>query len=206
MARDAGVETMRWFTTDACYVFHPMNAWEDGDRIFADVMEYPVAPLFPNADGSAPERAFARLVRWTFDLAAASYTIKREPLDDMPGEFPRFDERHAGLGYRHGWFAGRSGGRPGEAFDSIAHFDLKSGKRTSYRFPAGDAPGEPVFVPRSANAPEGDGWVVAVVYRGAEDRSDFAVFDAGAIEAGPIGVAKLPRRVPFGFHGNWRPA
>ena len=52
MARDAAVETMRWFTTDACYVFHPMNAWEDGDTIFADVMEYPVAPLFPNADGS----------------------------------------------------------------------------------------------------------------------------------------------------------
>ena len=61
-------------------------------------------------------------------------------------------------------------------------------------------------MPRSASAPEGDGWVIAVVYRGAEDRSDFVVFDAGDIEAGPIGVAKLPRRVPFGFHGNWRPA
>ncbi len=50
------------------------------------------------------------------------------------------------------------------------------------------------------------GGFVAVVYRGAEDRSDFVVFDAGAIEAGPIGMAKLPRRVPFGFHGNWRAA
>jgi carotenoid cleavage dioxygenase-like enzyme len=66
--------------------------------------------------------------------------------------------------------------------------------------------GEPVFAPRSADAPEGDGWVVAVVYRGAEDRSDFVVFDAAAIQAGPIGVAKLPRPVPFGFHGNWRSA
>jgi len=91
-------------------------------------------------------------------------------------------------------------------FDSIAHVDLKTGKRTTYRFAAGDAPGEPVFAPRSADAPEGDGWVIAVVYRGGEDRSDLAVFDAGAIEKGPIGVAKLPRRIPFGFHGNWRPA
>jgi carotenoid cleavage dioxygenase-like enzyme len=204
MARDAGVDTMRWFTTDACYVFHPMNVWEDGDAIFADVMEYPVAPLFPNADGSMPQRASARLVRWTFDLAAASNTIKREPLDDLPGEFPRFDERRAGLGYRHGWFAGRSRGGAGEAFDSVAHVDLKTGKRTTHTFAEGDAPGEPVFVPRSPDAPEGDGWVVAVVYRGAEDRSDFAVFDAAAIDAGPIGLAKLPRRVPFGFHGNWR--
>jgi carotenoid cleavage dioxygenase-like enzyme len=187
MARDAVVQTMRWFTTDACYVFHPMNAWEEGSRIFADVMEYPVAPLFPNADGSMPERSSARLVRWTFDLKAPSDTIKREPLDDMAGEFPRFDERRAGLDYRHGWFAGRAVGGAGQGFDSIAHVDLKSGRRTTYRFARGDAPGEPVFVPRSADSPEGDGWVVAVVYRGVEDRSDFVVFDAGAIEAGPIG-------------------
>ena len=90
-----------------------MNAWEEGETIFADVMEYPVAPLFPNADGSMPERASARLVRWTFDLAGASNTIKREPLDDLAGEFPRFDERRAGLSYRHGWFAGRSRRRAG---------------------------------------------------------------------------------------------
>jgi carotenoid cleavage dioxygenase-like enzyme len=204
MARNAGVETMRWFTTEACYVFHPMNAWEEGDTIFADVMEYPAAPLFPNADGSTPKPASARLVRWTFDLAGASDTIKREALDDLPGEFPRFDERRAGLNYRHGWFAGRADGREVGPFDAIAHVDLKTGSRATYRFAAGDAPGEPVFVPRSADAPEGDGWVVAVVYRGAEDRSDFVVFDTGAIEAGPIGIAKLPRRVPFGFHGNWR--
>jgi carotenoid cleavage dioxygenase-like enzyme len=47
---------------------------------------------------------------------------------------------------------------------------------------------------------------VAVVYRGAEDRSDFVVFDAQDVAAGPIATAKVPRRVPFGFHGNWKPA
>ncbi len=206
MARDAGVESMRWFTTEACYVFHPMNAWEEGERIFADVMEYPVAPLFPNVDGSMPKRASARLVRWIFDLGANSNTIVREPLDDLPGEFPRFDERRSGLSYRHGWFAAKASRRPEDAFDAIAHVDLQTGKRTTYELPAGDAPGEPIFVPRSAEAPEGDGFVIALVYRRAEDRSDFLVFDAAAIEAGPIGIAKLPRRVPFGFHGNWRSA
>jgi carotenoid cleavage dioxygenase-like enzyme len=29
---------------------------------------------------------------------------------------------------------------------------------------------EPVFVPRSADAPEGHGWVMAVVWRAAENR------------------------------------
>jgi carotenoid cleavage dioxygenase-like enzyme len=206
MARDSSVDTIRWFETQACYVFHPMNAWEEGDRIFADVMEYPAAPLFPNADGSAGERTSARLVRWTFDLAGGTNQIKREPLDDMAGEFPRFDERRAGLSYRHGWFAANRF-RPGAVhFDAIAHIDLSTGKRTSHDLPAGDAAGEPVFVPRSADAPEGDGWVVSVVYRGNEDRSDFLVFDAQDLPAGPIAAARMPRRVPFGFHGNWRPA
>ncbi len=206
MARNAGVETMRWFTTDACYVFHPMNAWEEGDKIFADVMEYPVAPLFPLVDGTMSERASARLVRWTFDLGGASNTIKREPIDDLAGEFPRFDERHAGLAYRHGWFAANAT-RPGDfGFDSLAHIDLKTGKRVVHSFTPGDVPGEPIFIPRNPAAAEGDGWVIAVVYRAAEDRSDFTVFDAQEIAAGPIATAKLPRRVPFGFHGNWRQA
>ncbi|MFI4936503.1 MAG: carotenoid oxygenase family protein [Caulobacterales bacterium] len=206
MRRDAGVETIRWFTTDALYVFHPMNAWEEGEKISADVMEYPAAPLFPNADGSPGTGGPARLVRWTFDLADTSDTIKRTPLDDLPGEFPRFDERRAGLGYRHGWFAASTRRPEGVRFDAIAHIDLTTGKRVQHVFDSGDAPGEPVFVPRSADAPEGDGWLVAVVYRQAEDRSDFVVFDAQDVPAGPIAVARLPRRVPFGFHGNWRAA
>ena len=66
---------IRWFTTDACYVFHPMNAWEEGEMIYADVMEYPIAPLFPTLDGKPPKDAFAKLVRWTFDLSDSSNTV-----------------------------------------------------------------------------------------------------------------------------------
>jgi carotenoid cleavage dioxygenase-like enzyme len=205
MQREAGVETLRWFETEPCYVFHPMNAWEAGGRILADVMEYETPPLFPGVDGAAPRGTQARLVRWTFDLDGQSNAIGREPLDDTPGEFPRFDERFAGLPYRHGWFAANGRGPREIRFDSIAHVDHVSGRRAIYTFPAGDAPGEPIFVPRAPDADEGDGWLVAAVYRGNEDRSDFVVFEAQDIEAGPIAVAKLPGRVPFGFHGNWRP-
>ena len=204
MARDASVDSIRWFEVEACYVFHPMNAWEEGDLIHADVMEYPEAPLFPRVDGTPTAAGGARLVRWTIDMAGASNAIKRTPLDDMAGEFPRFDERHAGLAYRHGWFAGNTQ-RPGAVrFDSLAHIDLTTGKRRQFEFAAGDSPGEPIFIPRSATADEGDGWVIATVYRGATDTSDLVVFDAQDIPAGPIATAKLPRRVPFGFHGNWR--
>ena len=205
LRRDAPIETMQWFTTDACYVFHPMNMWEDGDKIYADVMQYENAPLFPNADGSPGKQAGARLARWTFDLSGKTNTVKREYIDDMKGEFPRLDERRAGLSYHHGYFAADSQGGNKVLFDSIAHIDFKTGKKIVHTFEDG-FPGEPVFVPRSANAPEGDGWLVATVYRPGDDRSDLAVFDAGDISKGPIGLAELPRRIPFGFHGNWRQA
>jgi len=206
MRREASVETIRWFTTDPMYVFHPMNAWEDGERIYCDVMEYPEAPLFPRLDGAATGGEPARLTRWTFDLASGSNQVKRERLDDLGGDFPRFDERRAGLAYRHGWFAGNRRATDGAMFDTLAHFDTKTGRRVDYAFPEGDRPGEPVFIPRTADADEGDGWVVCVVHRGADDVSELQVFDAQDIAAGPIGAARVPRRVPFGFHGNWRGA
>jgi carotenoid cleavage dioxygenase len=206
MARDADVASIRWFETDPCYVFHPMNMWEEGEKIFADVMEYPAAPLFPLADGTRTKNQSATLARWTFDLAGQSNVIKRERLDDMAGEFPRFDERHAGLAYRHGWFAANTqrDGRIG--FDAISQIDHQTGQRTDYLLPAGDAAGEPIFVPRKADAAEGDGWLLSVIYRGGEDVSELAVFEAQDIAAGPIATARAPRRVPFGFHGNWRSA
>jgi carotenoid cleavage dioxygenase len=44
-----------------------------------------------------------------------------------------------------------------------------------------------------------------VVYRGGTNTSDFIVLDANNVTRGPVGMARLPVRVPFGFHGNWMP-
>lgn len=203
MRRDADVSTIRWFNVEACYVFHPMNAWEEDGRIVADVFRYDNAPLFPLADGRPGARAAARLARWTFDLTGASDAIREEALDDLDGEFPRFDERFAGSAYRHGWFAGDTTGSGSVKMNAIAHIDLASGRRATCEFGRGDLVSEPVFTPRAADAEEGDGWITAVVWRAAENRSDFVVLDARDVARGPVAVAEVPRRVPFGFHGNW---
>ncbi|HEU0203539.1 MAG TPA: carotenoid oxygenase family protein [Burkholderiaceae bacterium] len=68
----------------------------------------------------------------------------------------------------------------------------------------GDCCSEPIFIERHAAAAESDGWLLSVVYRGAEDCSDFAVFNAGDVARGPIGLAHLAHRVPARLHGNWR--
>lgn len=202
LRRDAPADTVRWFEIEARYMFHPMNAWEDGSKLHVELLEYPEAPLFPKADGTRTTNNTAVLARWTIDLADASNTAKREQLDDIAGEFPRFDERRTGLSYRHGWYAANVGHKNPIEFNSIAYIDLKSGKRALRTF-GNDGVGEPIFVPRSAGAPEGDGHILAVVHRVAENRSDFIILDAQNIEGEPVAVCELPRRVPAGFHGNW---
>jgi carotenoid cleavage dioxygenase-like enzyme len=208
MPRSGTVEDIRWFRGDPAYVFHPMNAFCHGDIVTCDVCEYEEAPLFPHLDGSMPDpdKNEAKLKRWTFDLGSNSDDYRVEQLIDTTCEFPRLDERYTGLAYRHGYFgcAGRlksvSGG-----FNSIGHFDHQTGRVSKYEMGDHFATSEPVFVPRSESSPEGQGYLVANVYDAEIDKSHLVILDAENVEAGPIGRAMLDHRVPFGFHGNWRP-
>lgn len=209
--RKGTVADVKWVSAPASYVFHPMNHFETADgKIVVDVMKYDVAPLFPLPDGSpsSKERPRAMLYRWTFDLDGQGNTMKEEQLDDRSGEFPRFDERFTMSDYRHGWIVAGDitdpkTGDPRQ--DGLVHYDLKSGKSTGWAAGPDDRFGEPVFVPRSEGAAEGDGWLLSVLYRGEEKRSDLAVFEATDLARGPVALAHLSSRVPAGFHGNWRP-
>jgi len=206
MKRHGSAGDIIWFRAESCYVFHVMNAWEEGSRIVADVMQFEEAPLFPHPDGSPtdPRKSRARLCRWTFDLAGNTDRFTQTYLDDLTGEFPRIDERRAGLVSRHGWYACANPDLPMfGALAGIVHVDGKGSRLGQYLLPAGDTISEPVFVARGDDAPEGDGWLLAVVWRAGENRSDLAVFNATGVEAGPVALVQLGHRVPDGFHGNW---
>jgi len=205
MRRDAGVDTIQWIEIPPCYVFHPMNAFDADGKIVVDVAKYDVAPLFPLADGTPgdPELASAKMVRWTIDPAGSS--LSESVLDERAAEFPRFDERLAGYGYRHGWFAGveqRTRGDRG-TFHEIVHIDLETGKCAVWDDGRDCHVGEPVFVQRDGDAAEGDGWVLFTVYRAAENRSDLVILNALDVDGEPAAVCEVPTRIPHGFHGNW---
>jgi carotenoid cleavage dioxygenase-like enzyme len=204
MKRDAGVDSIRWFEIELSFVLHAMNAWEGGEKIHCELMEYPHAPVFfAHADGSPGQDAQARLTRWTIDLSGDTNQAKREQLDDLSSEMPRFDERLAGLPYRHGWYLANTDIENPQGFNAIAHMDLKTGQRAERRLAPGDWADEPVFVPRSASAPEGDGYIITLVYRAATNTSELLILNAQDIAGEPAAVLKVPRRVPAGFHGNF---
>jgi carotenoid cleavage dioxygenase-like enzyme len=206
MKRNGKAGDIAWFRAESCYVFHVMNAWEAGNRIIADVMQCEEAPLFPHPDGTPTDfkKSRARLCRWTFDLAGHTDRFTQTYLDDLTGEFPRIDDRRAGLNSNHGWYACANPDLPTlSAFSGVIHVNGKGSRLGQYLLPAGDTISEPVFVARGHDAAEGDGWLLATVWRAAENCSDLAVFNATNVAAGPVALVQLGHRVPDGFHGNW---
>jgi carotenoid cleavage dioxygenase len=205
LARGASVDDVMWIGHDPCFSFHTVNAWTEGSKLVADLWKFPQLVLF---ETEQPNTTPPTLYRWTIDLESGS--LREEQLDDAPAEFGRIDPRRMGERHRHVFSLGSIGidgmsGAP-EGFNSLFHYDLDTGSRKAHTLSGGDCFGEPVYIPASAEAKEGEGFVIALAYRRAEDRSEMLVLDAENLEAKPLAVIRLPHRIPFGFHGDWRPA
>jgi carotenoid cleavage dioxygenase-like enzyme len=207
VGRRAPIGTLKWHPIPPCYVFHTFNAWEDGGSIHCDVIKYNRAPLFPDVEGNSapPESAIGFPVRWSIDLTGQTDEVKEAPLSDVPGELPRLDERRTGTEYNRAFYNAYGPGRSSTqaVFNAIAQLDLASGRIASFAVPDGDSLSEPVFVPRSAESPEGDGFLLTVQYIRDENRSDLLILDACDLENGPVARVHLSHRVPAGAHGSW---
>ncbi len=195
---DADAARVRWFEVPPCYVFHPLNAYETADgRVVMDVCRHP--KMFAR-DRNGPNEGRPTLDRWVIDPSSAK--VSTDTLSDRGHEFPRHDERRIGRPIRYG-YTGTLGDEL--AMGPIYKHDLL--KRTTEVH--GAAPGrrflEPVFVPRTPDAAEDDGWILAYVYDAPSDRSEVVILHAQDFAAAPLARIHLPQRVPFGFHGNWVP-
>jgi carotenoid cleavage dioxygenase len=62
---------------------------------------------------------------------------------------------------------------------------------------------EPCFVPRTKDAPEGDGYIIVLADNVVTNYSELVILDAQAVEKGPVARVKLPFRLRAGLHGNW---
>jgi carotenoid cleavage dioxygenase len=201
LTRDGEAEDVRWFDVEPCYVFHPMNAYDDGDRVVLDLVRHP--KMF-DTDLLGPNEGPPRLDRWTIDIAAGK--VIEETLSDAIQEFPRHDERLVGKRNRYGYAAqfGVEGGRAPVHGSALKH-DLSAGTTETRDFGAHRQTGELVFVPADEDAAEDDGFMLSFVYDLSTDTSDMEIWHAQDFTGDPIAVVHLPQRVPFGFHGNWVP-
>jgi carotenoid cleavage dioxygenase-like enzyme len=202
MPRTGTDADVRWFDIDPCYVFHPMNAYEDGNSIVIDVAR--LDHIWRDSPMDFPEPA---LYRWTIDLITGR--VHEEQVDDLPAEFPRVADSVAGLRHRYGYMMANATEQafeePLSAAGAILKYDRIAGTRTQIDVGMGRLPGETVFVPAANATAEDDGYLMTYVYDAARDASDFVIFDAASMSPEPVATVQLPR-IPFGFHGNWVPS
>jgi carotenoid cleavage dioxygenase len=194
-----GSGPVRWFEIEPCFLFHVVNAWDEGDRVVMDACRY--ASLWREAGSfAAGERQTVH--RWTFDLASGA--VKEETLDERATEFPRVADARVGAKHRFSYLTLATVVDPvSPRLEGLLKMDALTGKTEEHRFGEGRCPGEPVFVPATGSRSDEEGYVLTYVHDVPRATTELVVLDASRFGAAPIARVQIPRRVPFGFHGSW---
>jgi carotenoid cleavage dioxygenase len=206
MPRDGEGEDIRWIDVEPFYVFHFMNAYEDADGgIVVDGCRSVAMPTSFGEDPPPEQHVRPHLWQWQIDPVAG--TVKDRQLDDRTGDFPRINDARNGKPYRFGAHAHTGDWEQGldVRFDGLILFDHDKGTSEQHVYGPHSMSGEAVFAPDPAGEAENDGWWINFVTDLAEDRTELVLLDARDITAGPVARVVMPRRLPFGFHGNWMP-
>ncbi len=192
------VAQLRWFDVDPCYVFHPLNAFDDGDEVVFDVCR--INELWREAGEFGG--GTTTLHRWRFDLTSGRTT--EQTLHEQPQDFPRVADARVGLEHRYGYCTATGGGEIiGET--KLFQHDLRTGSVATHDFGPGRHPGEGVFVPAEDSAADDEGYVITYVFDDATETSEFVVLDATDFTGDAVARVPIPQRVPYGFHGSWLP-
>jgi len=190
---------IRWVEIEPCYVFHELNAFREGDDVVIDVCRYDRMMAGERFGAVNPY-----LTRWRVGTAGEELSFSEQRLDDTLWEFPFHDRRFTGRPNRYGWLTTTRRHRDTIDLAGVAMRDQQTGEVRLWDAGPNKHAGEAFFVPGGEG--EGDGWLMTYVYDRARDTSDLVILDAMEVERGPVAEIRMPRRVPFGFHGLWVPA
>jgi len=202
MPRDGDDTDILWMEIDPCYVFHPVNAYDQGDRVIIDVIRH--QRVF-DRDPLHPSESSPALWRWTCDRRRG--TVTEQQLDGRIQEFPRIDDRWTGSRHRYAFTVALHPGQGAAlAGPALLRHDLAQTRTDVHEFGPGREGGEAVFVARSPRAPQGDGWLLSLVHDTTGGTSELVVLDTADFTGPPVAVVPLPVRVPHGFHSAWTTA
>lgn len=196
LLRRDGTGGVRWIEESPFFVYHFFNASESADFITVDYVQH---PSILTADPALPSP-------WRAVLNLKSMSAMRTAIDDRVGEFPRIDPSYAGSRNRYAWMPVNASRDASGVYGALSRYDLQNGHSAIHDFGPGREIDEPVYVPRTPQAAEGDGWIMTYVYDRATDSSVCVILDAIDVSRPPVAEIVLPRRVPHGLHGNWLPA
>jgi carotenoid cleavage dioxygenase-like enzyme len=212
--RGGRAQDIRIFTGPERSIVHTANAWEDGETI---AMDAPIAsgntwPWFKDIDGAEFEMHGFTLRRIRLDLRATTMVVHEEELFDRDvTSFTRIDERFLTQQNRYVWVQYADPGRPFHGtlpddprlrpVNCYGRFDMIERTMQPYFVGPENVLQEPVFVPRTAEAAEGDGWILGTTHNLVEMRSELVVVDARTMTE--CARVILPFRNAYQVHAIW---
>ncbi|KAJ0122956.1 Lignostilbene-alpha-beta-dioxygenase isozyme I [Diaporthe amygdali] len=219
--RGAKPTDIKWFEGPNWMTGHVANAWEEDGKVHIQVSLTKVNGFgfFPDKNGQAPrmEEVPINLNEWTIDPHSKRLVLPEpEQIITETNEFPRIDDRLFGQKNRvlFGMSMDFAPGVTDWEFSTprmgsgIIHMntlykkDVVTGEIQKYRRGTRHFFQEPQFIPRHPEAPEGDGFLIALVNNFDEMISELVIIDCDNFTE-HVALAKLPIRLRPGFHGNW---
>ena len=199
---------VRWFEAKPCYIYHTINAWEEGDEIIMDCCinpePTPQHKLKPGATAMdklcAYLRVEAHLHRYHFNLKTGE--TKEYQLDDRKTEFPLMNSQYLGrkskFAYNQHFDLSHQ-----MRFDGLVKYNTENQTEQIHWYGEGRFGSESPFIPKPNATEEDDGYVVSFVTDANSGTSEVIVLDAKNVDQEPLARIQLPQRVPLGFHACW---
>ncbi len=204
--RNGDGSQIRWFDFEPCYIYHVINAFEEGDEVVLQACRFldngrPLDPRFGPYAGMVDVLALrAHIHCWRMNLETGE--TREYQVDDTVSEFPVINIAYTGKPSRYGYLA-TIPDTSTQVFDGIMKYDFQQSVGHSWRFPSNCFGSEPAFAPRINGQSEDDGYVVSIMTNVLDETSSLVILDAGDMAGGPVAQVHLPQRVPLGFHGTW---
>jgi carotenoid cleavage dioxygenase-like enzyme len=191
-----------WLETEAFWVWHFMNAFEQNGKLAVDCAFYSKMTLQNTLSAILNNKSHFR--RITIDLN--DHTITQQPLDDRNVDFPTIDRQQTGKPYQFGYMPHMDSqliaqkGIP-NYFPELIQYDVLHQTSRVHRFQPGCYGGEATVVPKPKAAT--DHYIMTWVFNENNQTSDLLILDAAEFTAAPVAQIHLPVRVPMGTHGSW---
>jgi len=202
-------DSIRWFEFTPCFMYHVVNAWEDGDEVVMVACRYMPAK---NADGTIDEQRTAKMIGglkmntrlWRYRMNLKTGEAHEECLNTKRNvEFPGYNSALTGRFTQWAYLVDHH--KEEMRWTGIRKMNTVTGESAGEWSDDHDHCwySEPWFAPADKASSEDHGYIVAFCWNDDTRIQQLQVFDAQKLSDGPVTRVTLPCRVPAGFHGCW---
>jgi beta,beta-carotene 9',10'-dioxygenase len=197
---------IKQYQTDACFAFHHINAFDNGDDIIVDMAAKPDTSVVDDlylehlrTSLGRPMQAHSQLQR--FILPLKNSELRQETISEEYLEMPTINYRaHNGRNYRYVYGLGTYKDRPDDFENQLFKIDSDSGNHIIW-YEENCYPWEPIFVPDPNSTAEDDGVILSTVLDSSKDESFLLILDAK--DFSELARLALPHIIPLGFHAQF---